>query len=225
MMRILTKSDSQIQQDVLRELKWDTRVEETDVGVEVDRGVVTLTGSVTSYGKRVAAQQAAHRVVGVLDVVNDIQIVVPGSGQRTDTEIAHAVRAALEWDADVPDERIQTTVSSGWVTLDGSVDFWSQRQDAERAVTRLISVRGVTNRIIVKPPSVDIQPIREAIEEALERRAEREARELRIEVHGGKVILSGRVHSWRERRAVVGAAAHAPGMREIEDRLLVDPQS
>ena len=117
----VTKTDSQIQQDVLRELKWDTRVEETDVGVEVDRAVVTLTGTVSSYAKRMAAQEAAHRVAGVLDVVNDIQVHLPGSLARTDTEIAQAVRHALEWDVVVPDTQIRSTVSDGWVTLEGDV--------------------------------------------------------------------------------------------------------
>src|SRR6266542_2713292 len=128
------KTDSEIQQAVLEELKWDTRVEETDVGVEVDSGVVTLTGTVNSYAKRMAAQEAAHRVGGVLDVANDIQVRVPSMLERTDTEIALAVRRALEWDVQVPDRSIQSTVSDGIVTLEGSVDFWHQREDAERAV-------------------------------------------------------------------------------------------
>src|SRR5262245_26051214 len=107
---MIKKSDSQIQQEVLQELKWDTRVEETEVGVEVDQGVVTLTGTVSSYAKRLAAQEAAHRVIGVLDVANDIQVKVPGGLTRTDTEIAQAVRRALEWDIWVPDGRIQSTI-------------------------------------------------------------------------------------------------------------------
>jgi osmotically-inducible protein OsmY len=128
------KTDAEIQQDVLRELAWDTRVAATEVGVEVDEGVVTLTGTVDHWGKRHAAQEAAHRVHGVLDVANDITVRAPGTPGRTDNEIAHAVRHVLEWDVFVPSTRIQSTVSNGAVTLDGSVDNWSQRQDAERAV-------------------------------------------------------------------------------------------
>jgi osmotically-inducible protein OsmY len=94
---IPVKTDAQMQQDVLSELKWDSRVEETDVGVEVESGIVTLTRSVSSYAKRIAAQEAAHRVAGVLDVANDLQVHVPGSFVRTDPEIAQAVRHALEW--------------------------------------------------------------------------------------------------------------------------------
>src|SRR5690242_16211778 len=113
--------DPEIQQAVIRELRWDTRVDETDVGVEVDNGVVTLTGTVDTYQKRMAAQQAAHRVSGVLDVANDIRVHIPGTGARTDTEIAQAVRGALEWHTDVPHEHIRSTVMDGQVTLEGHV--------------------------------------------------------------------------------------------------------
>lgn len=223
MARTTVKSDTQIHRDVLNELKWDTRVEETDVGVEVDNGIVTLTGTVSSYAKRVAAQEAAHRVAGVLDVANDIEVVVSGSQRRTDTAIAGAVRHALEWDAHIPHEQIETTVSNGWVTLDGAVDYLSQRDDAERAVRRLVGVSGVVNRITVLPREPNATEVRDAIEDALERRAERQARDMRVEVENDVVTLTGHVHSWRDRRAVVGAAAHAPGVRSIEDRLRVDP--
>ena len=119
------RNDEEIQKSVLDELKWDGRVLATDVGVEVDKGVVTLTGTVESYAKRVAAQEASHRVRGVLDVANDIQIRVPESTGRTDTEIAQAVRQALEWNVFVPQERIHSTVSEGLVTLTGTVDRWA----------------------------------------------------------------------------------------------------
>jgi osmotically-inducible protein OsmY len=116
-MTIERTHDAEIQKRVLRELEWDTRVDATDVGVEVHDGIVTLTGTVSSWAKRVAAQRAAHRVAGVRDVANDIAVNVPGSAVRTDTDIAHAVRRALEWHALVPDERIRTTVSEGRVCL------------------------------------------------------------------------------------------------------------
>ena len=136
----IKKTDTQIHHDVIEELKWDPRVEETEVGVQVDNGVVTLTGTVTSWAKRMAAQEAARRVIGVLDVANDIKIKAPGGLTRTDTEIAQAVRRALEWDVFVPEEKISSTVSDGWVTLDGTVEMWSQSYDAERAVEKLIGV-------------------------------------------------------------------------------------
>jgi osmotically-inducible protein OsmY len=220
---IMNRTDSDIQQAVLRELKWDTRVEETDVGVEVDAGVVTLTGTVSSWAKRIAANEAAHRVAGVLDVANDVQVKIPGTAGRTDTDIARAVRHALEWDAFVPDTRIRSTVSSGSVTLEGDVDYWSQRDDAENAVRNLVGVRMVSNRIAISPPKVDPLQVREAIEGALARQAEREARHISVDVHDGRVNMSGVVHSWAERTAVVGAAKGTPGVRIVEDHLRIQP--
>ena len=223
MTQTFTKTDARIQQDVIQELDWDTRVDATDVGVEVDGGVVTLTGTVENYAKKRAAQEAAHRVAGVLDVANDIRVHVPGGFSRTDTEIAQAIRDALRWDAHVPHEEIESTVSAGWVTLEGTVSFWSQRSEAERVVLRLSGVRGVTNRILVMTPDADPEVVRRTIEEALERRAERESRDLQVRVRDGKVTLTGHVQSWREKRAVIGAASHAPGVRDIEDHVRVNP--
>jgi osmotically-inducible protein OsmY len=216
------KTDSEIQQAVLRELKWDTRVEETDVGVAVHGGVVTLTGTVSSWAKRVAAQEAAHRVGGVLDVANDIEVELPGS-DKSDTDIARAVRTALEWDVFVPEKRIQSTVSHGWVTLEGDVDYWTQRDDAERAVRNLSGVRGVANKIEIKPPKVIPQEVRRSIEEALERHAEREARRIELDVRDGRVSLTGVVHSWAEREAVIGAARGTPGVRTVDPHLRIEP--
>jgi osmotically-inducible protein OsmY len=221
----MMKSDSQIQQDVLLELSWDPRVEETEVGVEVDRGVVTLTGTVSSWAKRVAAQEAAHRVTGVLDVANDIKVKLPGDLVRTDTEIAQAVRRALEWDALVPNERIQSTVSNGWVTLEGSIDTWAEREDAERAVQNLIGVRGVMDKMTVKAAKrVEPEKVHEAIENALERRADREAKRIKVEVtDAGTVTLTGQVRSWAEKRATLASARFAPGVRSVEDHREINP--
>jgi osmotically-inducible protein OsmY len=217
------KTDSQIHHDVLEELKWDSRVDETEVGVEVDNGVVTLTGTVTSWAKRMAAQEAARRVIGVLDVANDIEIRVPGGLARTDTEIAQAARAALEWDVFVPEEKIGSTVSDGWVTLDGTVERWGQRADAERAVRNLTGVKGVVNKITVTPAKPVTEDVRRAIEQALERRAEREAKRIRVDVRDGIVTLTGAVHSWAERKSAVAAARFTAGVRDVEDHLRTEP--
>jgi osmotically-inducible protein OsmY len=213
------KTDKQVQQDVLRELKWDPRVDETDVVVEVDNGIVTLTGSVGSYAQRMAAQKAVHRVAGVLDVANDIQVLVPGSHARTDTEIAQAVRQALESDVVVPDTLIRSTVSNGWVTLEGEVGAWHERDDAERAIRNLPAVRGVVNRIDVNLPYVKTETIHDEIEQALERRAERHANHIQITVRDGTVELRGPIQSWAEREAVLGAARYTPGVKDVQDHL------
>lgn len=221
--KMQTKSDSEIQQEVLRELKWDTRVEETEVGVTVERGIVTLTGTVDSYAKKLAAQDAAHRVYGVLDVANDMQVRVSGSMARSDPDIAKAVRNALEWDVWVKEEGIKSTVSNGFVTLEGDVSLLRERDDVERTIRRLAGVRGVDNRIEVKSTKINADDVRESIEQALERRAEREARHIRVEVKNSEVKVSGRVHSWAEKRAILGIVSHAPGVRAVDENLFVDP--
>jgi osmotically-inducible protein OsmY len=217
------KSDSEIKQQVLREMKWDSRIAWSEIGVTVLDGIVTLTGSVNSYSKKQAAQDAAHRIAGVLDVANDIAVKPDDDFIRSDADIARAVRHVLQWDALVPDERLRSTVSDGWVTLEGDVDLWREREDAERAVLRLEGVIGVINQITIVPRRVDPNELREEIEYALARRADREAERLRIEVHDGTVDLFGRVHSWQEKRAVIGSISHAPGVAEIKDHLRIDP--
>jgi osmotically-inducible protein OsmY len=221
----MKKTDAEIKQSVLQELKWDSRVEETEVGVEVDAGTVTLTGSVSSWAKRVAAQDAAHRVAGVMDVANDIKVKLAGSALRDDTDVAHAIRQALEWDVFVPSERIRSTVSDGHVTLEGEVDSWSQANDAEKAVRDLTGVRWVTNNITVRPVKVDGDQVRRAIESALERQADHEAQRIRIDVQDGRVALSGTVHSWAEKNATVWAARTTSGVRKVDDRLRIDPHA
>jgi osmotically-inducible protein OsmY len=223
MSQAIKKSDTQIHHDVLEELKWDSRVDETQVGVQVAGGVVTLTGTVTSWAKRAAAQEAARRVIGVLDVANDIEVKVTGGLARTDTEIAQAVRRTLEWDVFVPDQKIMSTVTDGWVTLEGRVERRSQREDAERAVRNLTGVKLVVNKITVTPAKPVTEDVRKAIEQVLERRAEREARHIGVDIRDGTVTLTGPIHSWAERKSVLAAARFTPGVRAIEDHLRTEP--
>jgi len=217
------RNDSDLKRRILRELKWDSRISWASINVEVDEAVATLTGSVPSYAQKVAAQEAAHRVIGVLDVANDIEVNPSDGFVRSDTELARAVRSALEWDALVPDDQIQSTVSDGWVTLEGEVNYWRESTDAERAIRRLAGVVGVINKITIRKQAVNVDRLREEIAEALETRADRETERLRIEVHDGAVDLWGRVHSWRERRAVLGSISHAPGVAQVRDHLRIDP--
>jgi osmotically-inducible protein OsmY len=225
MTTITVKSDAEIQRQVLDELKWDPRVDATEVGVQVKNGVVTLTGTISSYAKKFAAGEAAHKVQGVLDVANDLVVELVATGKRSDADIARAVRNALQWDAFVPDESITSTVSDGWVTLGGTVSTWSEREDAARAVRNLIGVRGVSNEITVKARKADPTQLRKSIEDALARQAEREARRIEIQVRDGVATLTGPVRSWSERRAVIDAAGFAPGVSRVEDKLRIDTYS
>lgn len=216
-------SDAKIQQDVIEELKWDTRVDETDVGVEVDDGVVTLTGTVGSYLARMAARQAAHQVRGVLDVVDNVK--VKPAGVRTDTDIALSIRQALEWHPALPHELIRTTVSNGMVTLEGEVKSWQQRGEAEQIVGAVAGVKDTRNVLSVLALHVDPAQIRESIQEALERRAERESDRIRILVENGVVTLAGAVRTYGDKEAILGAAGHAPGVKRVESQLRIEPSS
>ena len=219
-------SDPQIKDAVLNELRWDQRIEEREVGVQVDRGVVTLSGTVSSWGRKHAAEEAAHRVAGVLDVANDIEVrMTHGAAERSDTDIARAVRHTLDWDVFVPAERIRSTVSEGWVTLEGEVNSLAQRQDALRAVRNLAGVRAVVDKIHVSPPHADEDELRKHIEQALERWADREAQRIQVQVKGSCASLSATVRSSAERQVVLGAARGTVGIAQIEDHLRVDPGS
>jgi osmotically-inducible protein OsmY len=217
------KTDERIRHEILSELTWDSRVTGSDVAVGVDHGVVTLTGAVDTYAKKRAAQEAAHRVLGVTDVANDLEVKVAKKFVKTDTEIAHAVRHALEWDVLVPDSQIQSNVTCGRVTLEGTVDRLREREDAEAAVRQLAGVCGVSNMITVSPSQIAPHDVCQTIEEVLARRAHREASGIDVRVHDGVVTLTGEVHSWAEKQAILGAVGHAQGIRTVDDKIRVNP--
>jgi osmotically-inducible protein OsmY len=213
-------TDEQIQREVLAELAWEPRIRPHEIGVVVKDGVVALTGWVDSYTKRWAAEEAAHRVRGVKAVANEIEVRLPGAAERTDADIAAAAIQALRSDVFVPADKVDVTVSKGFVTLRGTVDWQFQKEDAEKAVRRLPGVKGVLNGITVKPPMTP-SDLKKKIEEALVRSAQTDAARITVEVHGSKVILRGIVRSWAEKQEAERTAWSAPGVTEVDNRITV----
>lgn len=215
-----TEANTKLQHNVLAELEWDPSIDASKIGVTANDGVVTLTGSASSYFEKMTAERVAKRLFGVKAVANDISLKLPGGAERTDPDIAAAALNALKWNPSVPDERIKVTVRSGWVILEGEVERWYQKDAAERAVHNLTGVKGVTNdlniKTLVKPGDV-----RDKIEAAFKRSAEIDARRISVEARDGKVILHGNVHSWAERDEAQQAAWAAPGVSAVENHITV----
>jgi osmotically-inducible protein OsmY len=214
------KTDSELRRDVERELEWDPSIDARNIGVAVKNGVVTLTGYVSSYADKWRAERIAKRVAGVSAIANEIEVKL--STERTDPDIAEAARAALKSDSRLPADRIKVIVERGWVTLEGTVDYYYQKSAAESDVRYIAGVRGVTNAIVVTP-KVSPTDIRTKIEEALKRSAQLDASRISVETEGSKVILSGTVRSWAEREEAEMAAWAAPGVTEVENRIKVAP--
>lgn len=220
----ISRTDQDIQSAVLDELTWEPRVQPHEIGVTVAEGVVTLTGRVDSYAKKWAAERAAHRVARVRTVANDVAVQLESGTERTDPDLAAAASHALEWDAFVPIEKLQVTVSAGWVTLHGDVEWEYQRRASERAVSRLAGVRGVSNGITVRPAAPpDGRDLAERIVDALARAGATEAERVSVRVHGDTVVLAGLVHSMPERAEVEQVAWSAPGIREVQNHIAVAP--
>lgn len=220
------KTDIEIREDVIRELRWDPQVTDPEaIGVAVKDGAVTLTGNVPTYAQKLAVAAAASRVYGVKAVADELKVRLPGE-PRDDADIATAIAHVLEWNVSIPEGQVHARVQSGWVTLDGQVEYDFQRHEVERMVRHVRGVVGITNNVTIAPPapsSAVKSQIEADIEEAFRREAEVDARRVSVDVTDHTARLYGHVHSLKEATAARAAAASAPGIAAVDDHLLVTP--
>ena len=214
------KTDAQVQQDVIAELKWEPSINAAQIGVEVKDGVVTLAGHVGSYAEKWNAERAAQRVSGVKALAIEMDVALAGSSVRNDVDIARSAQNVLEWTTYLPGDCVKVMVEGGWITLSGEVDWGYQKRAAAEAVRHLMGVKGVSDKISIKPV-LTVSAVKSDIEAALKRRAHADARNVSVSVRGGEVTLTGTVHSWSERELAENTAWGTAGVHRVVDNISV----
>lgn len=215
------KTNEALQQDVENAIKWEPLLNAAEIGVTVKDGVVTLTGSVDSYAKKLEAEDAAKNVAGVKVVVEKISIEFGHAAKQGDNEVALDIVDAFKWNWEVPAEKVHVKVENGWVTLDGEVQWNRQKDAAKNAVKHLVGVKGVTNNLTIKSNAHDALEKMD-IEQALIRNWSIDERDVQVKVAGSKVMLSGRVNSIYQRDEAGRIAWNAPGVQTVDNELVVD---
>lgn len=211
-------TDAQLQQDVLAELAWEPTVEAAHIGVAAHDGIVTLSGHVSSFAQKLAAERAARRVKGVQGIAEEIEVELPALDQRSDEDIALSILNVLRWHSALPLDTVKVKVEKGYVTLTGELDWQYQQDLAGEDVHHIRGVRGVTNAITLKP-RVKPQDIEARIKAALHRNAQIEAENIHVVASGDTVTLSGNVKSWYERSVAETAAWSAPGVTQVLNQI------
>lgn len=214
--------DLELQRDVLDELEFEPSINAAHIGVTANKGIVTLTGFVTSYTEKLAAERAARRIKGVKAIAEEIEVRLPSDIKHADDEIAARAVNILKWRVGLPADRITVKIERGIVTLGGEVEWRFQKTDAESAVHKLSGVVDVINQIRIAAPA-HAHEVREKIQKALQRSAELEVLGITVQIDGGKVVLTGKVRAWYERDLAERAAWSAPGVTTVEDHLTVEP--
>lgn len=215
------RTDLELQKDVIEELKWESSIKASDIGVSVSNGVVTLSGYVDSFTKKKAAEKAALRVAGVTAVAEDIVVRLGASDKKSDTEIAQAVLTAIRWNNIIDENKIKVKVESGWVTLEGEVEWSFEKNAIEHSIENLIGVRGVSNLITIST-KLKTTDIKQKITAAFHRSATLDANNIIVESVGNTIILRGVVRSYAEKQDALRVAWNAPGVTKVDNKLIVD---
>ena len=214
------RTDSELRTDIIAELSWDPSIRNEDIATSIKDGVVTLAGSVDTYAQRHAAERAVERVKGVRAIANDLRVKL--LMEQSDADIAHIALNTLRCNVEVPDERIRVKVTNGWVTLEGEVDRYYQKEAAERAVRYLTAVKGLSSQIVLRATPIPAD-IKQRIRGTLKRQAELDADHVTVETSGSRVILRGTVRSVAERRDAERATWNAPGVTRVDNDINVSP--
>lgn len=215
------KNNETLQRDVLDAIKWEPMLQAAEIGVTAIDGVVTLSGTVDSYAKKIEAEDAAKHVSGVRAVVEKIEVRLPGTDSVTDNDLARQVVIAFNWNWKIPKGKIKVTVENGWVTLEGELLWNYQREAAHNTVYDIPGLQGITNKILItSETAAGIE--KEAIENALKRNWSIDEDNIRVAVLENKVTLTGSVHSLYQKDVAGKIAGNAPGVFTVENELVID---
>jgi osmotically-inducible protein OsmY len=215
------KSNAELQIDVQNAIKWEPLLNAAEIGVTAKDGVVSLTGIVDSYAKKMEAENAAKKVIGVKALVENIEIKIPSKWSKTDTEVANEILTALKSNWSVPKDKVTVTVEDGWVTLEGELPWNYQREEAKNAIRNLTGVLGVTNNIKIKSESHDAIEQKD-VEDAIGRSWSVDDSDISVSVSGTTVTLTGTVNSWYQKDEAARIAWNTPGIWHVENELEVD---
>lgn len=215
------KTNQELQTDVQNAIKWEPLLHAAEIGVTAKDGVVSLTGVVDSYAKKVEAENAAKKVIGVKALVEKIEVHFPSEWTKTNAEIANEVLSALNANWSVPKDKVTVKVEDGWVTLEGELPWNYQKEAAKSAVHYLTGVKGVINNIKIKSETHDAIEKKD-VENAIGRSWAVDDTDIQVEVSGTTVTLTGTVDSWYQKEEAARIAWNTPGIWHVKNELVVD---